>query len=197
MTEASVPRGRLQLLLLALLFAAPLLLAMLFYFVPSLQPTARTNYGDFIAPAQPLPELDWRDADGKPVLKSRLQGRWTLVYPLEGDCEAACEADLYDYRQARLLLNEKRTRVQRALLSADVVQLPDLKARLGEAHPDLLWLAPAAVGNAAYALFTGHPAGSMLLVDPLGNVMMVFPPKADLRKVLKDIKRLLRVSQIG
>lgn len=197
MTEAPVPRGRLQLVLLALLFAAPLLLAMLFYFVPTLQPTARTNYGAFIAPAQPLPELDWRDAAGEPVLRARLQGRWTLVYPLQGDCDAACEADLHDYRQTRLLLNEKRIRVQRALLSPEASRLPALQARLGEAHPDLLWLAPAAEGDAAYALFTGHPAGSVLLVDPLGNLMMAFPPRADLRKVLKDIKRLLRVSQIG
>lgn len=197
MTEATVPRGRLQLLLLALLFAAPLLLAMLFYFVPSLQPTSTTNYGAFVSPAQPLPELDWRDADAETVTKSRLQGRWTLVYPVSGDCDAACESDLVNYRQARLLLNEKRTRVQRALLSDAATRLPALRERLGAEQPDLLWLAPAAAGNAAHALFSGYDPGSVLLVDPLGNLMMVFPPQADLRKVLKDIKRLLRVSQIG
>jgi hypothetical protein len=197
MTEASAPRGRLQLLLLALLFAAPLLLAMLFYFVPSLQPKTTTNYGTFVRPAQPLPELDWWDASAETVPKSRLQGRWTLVYPVAGDCDAVCEADLVNYRQARLLLNEKRTRVQRALLSSEASRLPALRERLGQAHPDLLWLAPAAADNPAHALFSGYNPRSVVLVDPLGNVMMVFPPQADLRKVLKDIKRLLRVSQIG
>lgn len=197
MTEVSVPRGRLQLGLLALLFAAPLLLAILFFYVPSLQPTERTNYGQLIRPAQPLPAFQWQDASGAPVEKSRLQGRWTLVYPVATDCDADCESDLYDYRQARMLLNEKRTRVQRALLSAEPQVLPTLQSRLGEAHPDLLWLAPTVEGDAAHTLFTGYDKGSVLLVDPLGNLMMAFPPKADLRKVLKDIKRLLRVSQIG
>lgn len=197
MNEVSVPRGRLQLVLLALLFAAPILFATVFFYVPTLQPAERTNYGALVRPAQPLPAFQWLDANGAPVEKSRLQGRWTLVYPVGEGCDAVCESDLHDYRQARMLLNDKRTRVQRALLSAQPLALPEMQSRLGEAHPDLLWLAPVAPGDAAHALFTGYDPGSVLLVDPLGNLMMAFPPKADLRKVLKDIKRLLRVSQIG
>jgi hypothetical protein len=35
------------------------------------------------------------------------------------------------------------------------------------------------------------------MVDPLGNLMMRFPKDIDPSKMAKDIKRLLKVSQIG
>ena len=35
------------------------------------------------------------------------------------------------------------------------------------------------------------------LVDPLGNVMMRWPAKPDMRRMLKDLERLLKASQIG
>jgi hypothetical protein len=35
------------------------------------------------------------------------------------------------------------------------------------------------------------------LVDPLGNVMMRFPAGAEPRRMLKDLDRLLKASQVG
>jgi hypothetical protein len=35
------------------------------------------------------------------------------------------------------------------------------------------------------------------LVDPLGNVMMFYPAGAPAKGMLEDMKRLLRLSQIG
>ena len=35
------------------------------------------------------------------------------------------------------------------------------------------------------------------LVDPRGNVMMRFPANAEPRRMLKDLERLLKASQIG
>ena len=35
------------------------------------------------------------------------------------------------------------------------------------------------------------------LVDPFANVMMRFPPDLDPKKMLKDLKHLLKVSRIG
>jgi hypothetical protein len=35
------------------------------------------------------------------------------------------------------------------------------------------------------------------LVDPLGNVMMRFPADAEPRRMLKDLERLLKASQVG
>ena len=40
-------------------------------------------------------------------------------------------------------------------------------------------------------------AQTLYLIDPLGNWMMVYPGPSEYKGILKDIKRLLRVSQIG
>lgn len=194
MNESRAPSGRLQLILLALLFAAPPLLALLFYFVPALQPEARTNYGELVQPVIPLPELAWRDAAGEAVARERLLGRWTLLYPATTDCDLRCEQDLYNLRQLRLLLNEKRSRVQRVLAVVEPSDMGALAERLTPSHADLQIVA---VPTEDTALFHSGPPGTVWVIDPLGNVMMRYPPEPDLRRMLRDIKRLLRLSQIG
>ena len=43
----------------------------------------------------------------------------------------------------------------------------------------------------------GSVTDHIYLVDPLGNLMMRFPRDPDPSKMLNDLKRLLRLSQIG
>ena len=40
-------------------------------------------------------------------------------------------------------------------------------------------------------------ADSVWLVDPLGNMILRYPPGYEPRGLLKDIKRLLKLSKIG
>jgi len=35
------------------------------------------------------------------------------------------------------------------------------------------------------------------MIDPLGNVMMRWPANPDIKRMFKDIERLLKASQIG
>ncbi len=72
----------------------------------------------------------------------------------------------------------------------------------------------AAPDRAALAAFEGlavaiTPAGMVLqsgaandrahiyLVDPRGNVMLRWPAKAEMRRMYRDLERLLKASQIG
>jgi len=41
------------------------------------------------------------------------------------------------------------------------------------------------------------PEGMLLLMDPLGNLMMQYEPGFDPYKVKSDLKKLLKISQIG
>jgi hypothetical protein len=43
----------------------------------------------------------------------------------------------------------------------------------------------------------GQPLDRILMIDPLGNLMMRFPPLADPNKMKKDVSRLLRASRMG
>ena len=40
-------------------------------------------------------------------------------------------------------------------------------------------------------------APRVYLIDPLGNLMMVYPAGAKAKGMLEDLKRLLRLSSIG
>lgn len=190
-------RGRLQFLMLAALFFAPLLAAVLFYFVfPDWQPDARTNYGELIAPARPLPDAPLRDVQGAPVPAEETRGRWSYVYVAGAACDAACADKLLQIRQIRTLLNEKRLRVQRVYLAPDAAALTTASAQLAVDHPDLKFYADTA--DAEYRrFFGGSDPNALYLVDPLGNWLMIYAADADSKGILKDIKKLLRVSQIG
>jgi hypothetical protein len=43
----------------------------------------------------------------------------------------------------------------------------------------------------------GDPPGHLYLVDPLGNLILRYPRDADPSRILRDIGRLLKASQIG
>jgi hypothetical protein len=53
---------------------------------------------------------------------------------------------------------------------------------------------------AADFLLDGIPmldAERVYIIDPLGNLMMFYPPEADPSGMLKDLRKLLKYSKIG
>jgi hypothetical protein len=112
----------------------------------------------------------------------------------QGLCDELCRQRLYDTRQVRTALDRDMDRVQRVLIAdagcCDMQELlkmhPDLTiVPLGIAVEPLLKLLPAANTQRIY------------LVDPLGNAMMYYEADAKAKGILEDLKRLLRLSQIG
>jgi hypothetical protein len=99
-------------------------------------------------------------------------------------------------RQTRLSLNNDMTRIQRVFLA-----VPDCCDRefLAREHPGLLVV--NAAGPDAAALVREFPAAdrehTLYVVDPLGNLMMSYDARQDPRGLLEDLKKLLRLSQIG
>jgi hypothetical protein len=196
--NTSVVRGRTQFLLLALLFAAPLIAAcVLYFFLPAAQPEGRTNYGELVTPARPAPAFRWLDAGGQPVEDEVLRGRWSYLYLGAETCGDDCAQKLYQIRQIRLLLNEKRLRVQRVYVAPDLAALQAARERLAADHPDLVFLTPAPGSPAPLEFFAPLDPQALYLLDPLANWMMRYPAAAESPGILKDIKRLLRLSQIG
>lgn len=196
------PRGRTQLLLLAALFFLPLALSYSLYFLfPELRPTDTTNYGQLVTPAKPVTGLTLVDAKGEKRDDSVIKRRWSYVTTTGSHCDQACVRRLILTRQLRLSLNEKRSRVQRVLILSDAARLAEVAAELSGEHPDLHVLAET---DAAAVRLTDllEPRGAAAyLIDPLGNWLMVYPdnedPQKDFKGMKKDIKKLLRVSQIG
>lgn len=201
-TSSNAPRGRVQFLLLATLFFFPLLVSFgLNYWFPGLKPGGTTNYGELVQPAQPLPPLQLAHAGADaPADETLFQGRWSYIVMASGDCDDTCLRALVMSRQVRLVMNEKRSRIQRVLVLRDPSMVDSVAARLAPEHPDLHVVAETGVSPVLHD-FMQPPGAALYLSDPLGNWMMVYPAltdtQTDFKGLQKDIKKLLRLSRIG
>jgi hypothetical protein len=188
-------RGRWKLLLLAALFFAPVIAAVAIYFYfPQFAPGGRVNYGTLISPARAVPQLGLVDADGA-AAPAVLRGKWSLVYLAGEACDDACRARLVLTRQVRLALGEKRTRVQRVYLAPTVAAAAAARTALAAEHPDLAFV--AASGAAAAQFFQPADPNALYLLDPLGNWLMVYTGTIEHKGLHRDLKKLLRISQVG
>ncbi len=194
-------RQRRLLIVLALMFFAPLGLAFyLYYGHGSWHPGGHVNAGDLIQPARPLPSLSlplWGSGTTAPNFLKR---KWTFLYVAAGPCAEACRTRLYDTRQVRLALDRDMDRVQRVF----VADPECCDARwLHEQHPDLMTLQAGAAVTPLLALLPGRDGATfaaaprVYLIDPLGNLMMSYAADAKAKGMLEDMKRLLRLSSIG
>lgn len=186
--------GRWQMLLLALVCAAPVIASYYSYYVA--RPEARRSFGELIEPQRPLPTASATDLSGRPVELTSLKGQWLLLSVAGGACDAACENNLYLQRQLREGLGKDKDRLDWVWLVSDDARLPEaLLPALGQATvlrvpPAVLadWLAPAAGQTLPEHLY---------VVDPMGHWMMRFPAgldKAGAGGAKRDLERLMRAS---
>jgi hypothetical protein len=187
-------RGRLKMLGMLLICAAPVIASYFTYYV--VRPDGRSSYGELIEPQRAMPDLVATTADGRQQPLRALKDQWLLVSVAGGACPAACENNLYLQRQLRESLGKEKDRVdwvwmvddgapirealRPGLAQAEVVRVP--REQLAQ------WLQPAA----------GHELQDHLyVVDPMGHWMMRFPAAMDRAgavKAKRDIERLLRAS---
>ena len=195
------PRKTLILVCLFAVFALPPLLSWYAFHYTDLGKQRGTGgHGALITPPRPLPDWDLVDKGGT---STPLHGKWTLVYPLNGQCGEACLQNLYRMRQLRLATGKYAGRVQRVVLVVN----RDRDAVTGKQlqdYPGQLLLFPGNMdGDALTALFElsagDRPFAEerLYLVDPLGNLMMSYARTADPKGIINDLSRLLKYSRIG
>lgn len=196
---AQTKAGRRQFILLAVLFFAPLLAAYMLYFIwPQMRPDGTVNKGTLITPIQPLPTLRFVDADGKPQDEAALKHAWSMIY-IGGDvCDADCVAKVIQIRQVRTLLGADRVRLRRVYIAPNDAALAVVKKQFGTEQPDLVYLADTgAPGEHTADFFKARDPQALYLVDPLGNWLMLYDGDAQYKDILKDLKYLFKLSNIG
>lgn len=200
--SSSAPRSRTQFILLAMLFFLPLALSYVLYFwFPQFRPSGTTNFGQLINPAQPAPALSLIDVDGRAQDQDVFTVRWSYVVLAGRECGEPCLRDLVMTRQVRAIMNEKRSRIQRVLVLSDANAVADVAAQLKAEHPDLRVMADIGEAGERLSDFLQPAGASAYLLDPHGNWLLVYPAgldtQAQFKGMQKDIKKLLRLSQIG
>jgi hypothetical protein len=176
-------RGRIKLALLGAFFLLPVAASWLIWSL-DLAPGTAGNYGTLLRP----------QVVALPVT-GEIKGKWVLVQFDGGACNEACERKLYFMRQVRRAQGRDQQRVARLWLLTDSVQPgPELlKAIEGTV------ISPRGGIDAANGAFPaeGSVTDHIYLVDPLGNLMMRFPRDPDPKRVINDLKRLLKASSFG
>jgi len=197
--NAQTRRGRIQMLLLLLACAAPVIASYLAYYV--IKPEGgKTNLGTLVYPAQELNPA-WLDVP--------LQGKWTLLIARPaGECQIKdekCIEALFLMRQVRVAMGRENKRVQLLWVNTDgkpvdpevakaydeqvagfkVVKLPnDYKQKIEFET----WLNKEGAGQ------------QIQLIDPSPAKMMYFPvttsPK-EFSSIKKDLEKLLKLNHKG
>ncbi len=186
--------GRLKMLLVLLICAAPVVASYFTYFV--IRPEGRNNYGTLITPVREMPALNLLTLEGRAVSSAALKGQWLLVVVSPSRCDEACERQLFMQRQLREMLGRERDRVDKLWLITDA---GPLAAPLLQAVQSAPSLRPLRVDRAAVAGWLAPEAGHALedhlyLVDPMGQWLMRLPANPDPARVKRDLDRLLRAA---
>lgn len=204
MTSSSVYKGRIALIILGVLFIGPMILAYLSYY-GGWRPGGQVQKGNLVDPVQSLPAMQVYDSEGLQLEDDLLHGpRWTMLYIGSSRCEDDCQRTLRNMRQVWKSLHRKSKRVQGVYVATDRTAQADLEAFIEEDHKGLnLIYANPGQGDeqsAQWGEFFHGPAGdgaNVYLLDPLGNWVLFYTPKDPAKGILKDIKKLLRLSNIG
>jgi len=186
--------GRWQMLLLALVCAAPVVASYLSYYV--IRPQGTRSFGTLIDPQRPLPALVASDLEGRAVPLESLKDQWLLVSVAGGACDTLCESNLYLQRQLHESLGKEKDRLDWVWLIDDGAPVREaLRPALGEAT--VLRLPHAELARWLQAEPGHELAEHIYVVDPLGHWMMRFPARLDkvgASKARRDLERLLRAS---
>ncbi|WP_371766159.1 SCO family protein [Massilia sp.] len=191
-------RGRWMLWLVLLVCASPMIASYFTYYV--IKPEKRNNYGTLIDQrAHPVPAMATTTLDGRPQALEQFKGKWVMLMVGPGACPDSCRKQLFALRQLRLMQGKEADRIERVWLITDQEPLDTLIIR--EYDGTHMLRADAATVNQWLPVDGGTtPADHIYLIDPLGHLMMRFPKDPQLqevRKVYKDINKLLKASAVG
>ena len=145
-----------------------------FYFAQQSGGWATTNNGVFVDPPVNIEELGWQT-------EGPLRSWW--LWTVAADCENTCQTTVKNLRALHILLNREADRVRRGFT--------------GGKTGDLLWMQD--YPQLAMVTMSGNDAieDGVYVVDPNGNLVFFYPLDVDPELVLKDVKKLLKLSQIG
>lgn len=158
-----------------------------------------SNYGTLIVPPR---TLDFAPLFAQPAFPAErlneIKGRWVLLHVAPGACGQSCAEALHKTHQAVLMLNKEILRVRRLLLVPAGMPSGEMDGLLAKDDSLVITTAPEAMLKTVTDALGKPPAdGMVILVDPLGNTALWYDNGFDPYKLVKDIKHLLKASQIG
>lgn len=193
-------KSRLIFLILVALFGLPYLASFYFYFDDDAsEGLATSNKGQLVSPMRDIGNIEFRALDGSVKSSGDYKGQWIILTLASSRCEQSCIDNLYALKQVRRALGVDRRRVERLLVLNDDKDLVALQQKLDDFDGMDVFLAggEAQAQLAAVLKMEQQPLrDAFYIIDPLGNYMMYYPPVTHPKNILKDMERLMKVSQL-
>jgi cytochrome oxidase Cu insertion factor (SCO1/SenC/PrrC family) len=178
-----------------LAFVAPVVVAYVMYFSGAI--TTYSNNGEILNPIVDVADFKLKDDKNVSVSREALTRKWRLISFVGAECDEACNARLYDSRQVHKSLGKDQERVERLIVHLE----PAGSALSGLIKSDYPKAINVYGSEKIISDVLGAGAGisnnEIYLVDPIGNVMMRFSNELTKKEIKSDLKKLLKVSQIG
>lgn len=206
--EQKKHRSKTPLIIILLMSLAPLVAALIVYFIPELRPEGSAAYGELVQPQRPMPnakDLPLTTLDGKPFDLGSLKGKWIMMAADGAACPEACARKLYIIRNTHASQGKHVERLARVWFITDDAPVPEkvLEAYKGavmvRVNPVVLqqFLLGGAAGSVTPEQARQGLSTPIWVIDPLGNLMLQYPAVADPEMFRKDIRKLIKSSRIG
>lgn len=198
----AIRRNQLKLLGIFAVALVPVALAFVMYFGSWAIPSDKTNKGNLIWPPADIATLSTVQVEGGVSLAQQVQqsGQWMILITGIGPCDTQCTELVHLTRQVNVAMGKEAHRVGRLLVSTNAVTEV---ARLDDASSPVLFHQASEAALQAFQQNTAKlgakpDAGwQVWLVDPLGNVPIQYGSQHTGYDMIDDLKRLLKLSQIG
>ena len=194
-TPVTTSRNPYTIWFVVLAFVAPVVLAYVMYFTGAIK--TFTNHGEILNPLVDISRFELKDQAGEAIDREKFTRQWVLISFVGKDCDEKCNARLYDIRQVHKSLGDDQERIDRMIIhlappSAELTKL------ISTEYPKAFNV----YGNEQkISAVLGEKAqlrsNVIYIMDPIGNVMMRFTQDQSKQDLKADLKKLLKVSQIG
>ena len=178
--------------LLVIIFGLPFCSAWYLYFHAERNMFGTTNHGELITKPFPLERLNIQQYSG--ALVHNKQHVWRIFFEAPS-CDKICLKVLDKLLRVRVALGKDKLRTQAWLATEQKIN-QDERHKIEDPH---------GLDTKTFIIDSNHHPRKqiveckqeLLLIDPNGNVMMRYPIATSAKSIHSDLKKLLKLSQIG
>jgi len=187
-------------ILALIIFGTPFLVISLstFWYYAGLGPKATVNYGTMIDPPVDLGSLEL-ELNYQPLNIDSMERKWMIIHFLDERCNEDCLEAFYFSRQINTAIGREKDRVKRFYVASSKTQ--EKVKKLFQSEKNLTAISAKNLNllrqKMTEAGINPFIQPGFLLADPLGNIILSYQGDIDPKKILSDIKKLLRASKIG
>ncbi|MEC8996471.1 MAG: hypothetical protein VYA22_02415 [Pseudomonadota bacterium] len=184
-----------SLIILLIVFSLPFIIS--YYFLKTQnneEQLKTTNYGTFIEPFVSIKQFNIKLFNNQILEKSNLKNKWSLIYVTNTQCLEECSNNIYLLRQVHIALGKDIYRVQRIFLTNYNEEITFFD-NLAKKYPRLLFsnVTPNYLHEILFKI--SKKENQIYLIDPGGNVILSYESNFEGRKLMKDLKKLLKFSK--